>query len=186
MKIISGAFSKKKFKSNQKLYILPQKVLKLNAFLLFTITYIYALNIYTEEFAQLGLLRQKSCNQSVDCLQGELTLYTVIKTRSMFQGAQNPKQHQVPYRSSNGSDGTPLLCYSFLRYKYWIGKVFSLARHFCWVEWHFWKLSHTNCSLTLQFNFNYSPFLQMFFKKVPRCREGGDIGLFITLVPKVL
>ena len=59
---------KKKFKSNQKLYILPQKVLKLNAFLLFTIIYIYALNIYTEEFAQLGLLRQKSCNQSVGCL----------------------------------------------------------------------------------------------------------------------
>ena len=41
----------------------------------------------THYHAQLGPLRQRSCNQRVGCLLGECTLYTAIKTRIMFQGA---------------------------------------------------------------------------------------------------
>ena len=58
----------------------------------------------THYHAQLGLLRQRLCNQRVGCLMGERTLYTAIISGVCFEVrgvVLIPKRHQAPYIESS-------------------------------------------------------------------------------------
>ena len=92
--------------------------------------------------AQLGLLRQRSCNQRVSCLMGKWTLYTtIIGLRAVTEAQTNCQRPMVPllkpcYFFLNVTFESIILSYTFIFLPFHM----SLSLHHCQAyDYNFYK-----------------------------------------------